>query len=185
MNITKAFVSLAAFAFLASCGSSNVAVKHTEPTSRGGNMAMKFHESVNRYRVSQGLSRLKYHKGLAKLAQEHSEFMMSNAGKFSLDGSLVTHFGFDGRHLMAQRRYSIETIGENVAASFDMEAGDEMVEKMVQGWISSPNHRHNLRSKWKISGVGVAVDAEGRVFVTQLYGTSANRSQMVGGPNNW
>ncbi len=45
----------------------------------------------------------------------------------------------------------------------------EIVRETVDGWLQSPGHRRNLLLGHATrEGVGVAVDADGRVFVTQM-----------------
>lgn len=46
---------------------------------------------------------------------------------------------------------------------------DEIVAETVDGWLASPGHRRSLLLKRATrEGIGVAVDADGRVFVTQV-----------------
>lgn len=173
---------------ITSCGSSKVAVKqsviHGGSTTKEDQLVKAIHEEVNRYRSTQGLKPLKYHKGLAKIAKPHSDYMRNNAGSFSVDGKkkLISHYGFDARVVMANKKYRIESISENVIASYDMGQGSDLAAKMVRGWLTSPNHRHNIHSKWSVTGISVTFDEQGRAFVTQLFGTTPSQLLTVGGP---
>jgi len=39
----------------------------------------------------------------------------------------------------------------------------------VQGWLSSPAHRHNLEGPFTLTGIGVARNARGEVVFTQIF----------------
>lgn len=146
---------------------------------------MQIHDEVNRYRLSEGLDSLDYHHGLTKVARGHSRFMRDNAGKFSIEGRLISHYGMDARKMVVEKSYGIDEMGENVIASHDMGQGSDLAAKMVRGWLNSPNHKHNIRSKWANSGMAVEFDDEGRVFVTHLFGSAKSQVLRVGGPSGW
>ena len=63
-----------------------------------------------------------------------------------------------------------------------MGQGTDLAAKMVRGWLTSPNHRHNLNSKWSQTGIAVSYDQQGRAFVTQLFGSNPSQMSTVGGP---
>lgn len=173
-----------------SCSSSSVALKQTATKPFGAlskeeQLALKIHDEVNRYRVSEGMPALQLHQGLTRVAQTHSRFMRDNAGKFSLEGRLISHYGMDARRVLVEKKYGIEEMGENVIASHDMGQETDLAAKMVQGWLRSANHRHNIRSKWANSGMAVEFDSEGRVFVTHLFGSAKSQVLRVGGPTGW
>lgn len=175
----------------ASCSSSNIAIKSTgeevvvASSSNEERLALKIHDEVNAYRQSVGLSPVKHHAGLAKLASQHSNFMRDNAGRFSIEGKLISHYGLNGRRVLAQKKYGIESIGENVIASYEMGQGDNLAKTMVAGWLRSPNHKHNIDASWANSGLSVRFDDDGRVFVTQLFGAKKPMVTKLGGPTSW
>lgn len=190
MKTIKLLGSVGVALVVCSCGSSKVAVKQTEESPlRASNseerLALEIHNEVNRYRQSQGLKSLRFHAGLGRMSKSHSDYMRDNAGSFSVDGKLISHYGFDGRRTLADRKYRIESLSENVIASFDMGQDTGLAAKMVRGWLRSPNHRANIHSKWALSGVGVSFDKEGRAFVTQSFGSNPSQVLTVGGPSDW
>ncbi|MGJ8723725.1 MAG: CAP domain-containing protein [Roseibacillus sp.] len=192
MKYLKLSGIVAAALLACSCSTSSVAVKETSlvnsnSSSRERHLASSIHQEINRYRATQGLKALKLHSGLTKLAKPHSNYMMTNAGSFSVDSqkSLITHYGFGARSTMANRKYQIESLGENVIASYEMGQGTDLAAKMVRGWLTSPNHKHNIHSKWTRTGIAVSFDARGRAFVTQLFGTEPSQLLKVGGPAQW
>lgn len=173
-----------------SCSSSKVSLKQTETgpsgvLSKEDQLALNIHDEVNRYRVSEGMPALKFHSGLTRVARSHSRFMRDNAGKFSIEGRLISHYGIDARRMLVDKKYGIEEMAENVIASHDMGQGNDLAAKMVRGWLRSPNHRHNIRSQWANSGMAVEFDSEGRVFVTHLLGSPKSQVLRVGGPSGW
>lgn len=191
MKTIKFLGILSAAVFSVSCSSSNVALQSTGDealtlnTSDEERMASKIHDEINIYRKSTGLEPLKRHSGLTKIAKQHSNFMRDNAGKFSIEGKLITHYGIDGRRLLARKKYGIESVGENVIASSNMGRGPGLAKKMVAGWLRSPNHKHNIDSTWANSGLAVRFDDDGRVFVTQLFGSKKSMTTKLGGPIGW
>jgi uncharacterized protein YkwD len=59
--------------------------------------------------------------------------------------------------------YSFNALGENIAHH-------ATVEKSQAVFMSSPGHRRNiLSSSWRKVGIGVVTDAQGFVYVTQLF----------------
>lgn len=60
-------------------------------------------------------------------------------------------------------------LAENIATSLGY---SDPVEAAVRGWMKSQHHRENiLDEKLNQTGIGVAVDAKGRVYLTQLFAT--------------
>ncbi len=186
MKIFKTCALVSVGLFLASCGSSSVALTstttHQGSSSREDRLTQAIHEEVNRYRVSKGLKPLKYHRGLAKLAKPHSDYMKKHAGSFTVYGkkNLVSHYGFEARKTLAEKKYQIESLNENVIASHGLGQGEDLAAKMVRGWLRSENHRHNLNSKWSTTGIAVSFDNDGRAFVTQMFGSSPSRRIKIG-----
>lgn len=190
MKIIKTLGIVALGLFVSSCSSSKIAVKQstlpTGSTSQEDQLTQAIHEEVNRYRVGRGLKPLKFHRGLAKIAKPHSDYMRDHAGSFSVDGKkkLISHFGIDARRIMAKRKHRIESVNENVIASYNMGQGSDLAAKMVRGWLTSANHRHNLNAKWAQTGIAVSYDDQGRAFATQLFGSEPSQLLQVGGPMN-
>jgi uncharacterized protein YkwD len=129
-------------------------------------------QEVNTYRRSHGASDLQRHAGLDRLAQEHCEYLRQNRGKFQLHGKNVSHFGFEGRALLARERYQMNNVSENVAAATN--PGSKPAPTFVRLWAESKDHEKNMRSEWTHTGVGVVVDDDGMVYSTQLFATVSN-----------
>ncbi len=129
-------------------------------------------QRVNSYRSSVGASVLQRHAGLDRLAQEHSEYLRQHRGTFSLHGKNVSHYGFEGRALVARERYQMQSVSENVAAT--NHPGERPAPVIVNLWVGSKDHESNMRQSWTHTGVGVVVDSDGMVFATQLFATVSN-----------
>jgi len=160
---------LAAFP-LVSCGpqltTAPVSVSSSERTT-----ASSLWRQVNAYRSSKGLAPLTRHPGLDSLAQQHSEYLLKNRKKF-LSGK-GSHDGFDSRAKLARHQYNIMTLGENVA--YSTRGGS-----LLQIWINSRAHERAMRGKWTHTGVGLAIDSDGMMFATQIFGTPpSSNSQMA------
>ncbi|MDP0491616.1 MAG: CAP domain-containing protein [Verrucomicrobiota bacterium JB023] len=184
MKIVKISGLSVAFA-LASCGGSAVALKQSEvpPSSGQRDLAREVLSVVNQHRAKIGQPTLKYHAGLSRMAKKHSDYMRDNAGKFSLQGEMITHYGFDGRAKFALEKYRVDNLGENVVASRSPETGS--AEQIFQGWMKSADHKHNMESDWALTGISASYGPNGEIFVTQLFGTKPLMTQTVGAPTTW
>lgn len=114
-------------------------------------------EQINQYRVSQGLSPLTLNASISKQARIHSQNMANGKVKFS-------HHGFAERVKAIPLKYS--SAAENVAFNVGY---SEPAKQAVIGWLNSPGHLKNIQGKYKLTGVGVATNAKGEVFLTQIF----------------
>ncbi len=58
----------------------------------------------------------------------------------------------------------------NGTAYYDWNSADTLARKVVAGWMHSPGHRKNiLTPHWKREGIGVAIGAGEKVYVTQNF----------------
>jgi uncharacterized protein YkwD len=119
-------------------------------------------EGVNAIRSKRGLSTLKYHEGLT-LAARHYSGEMSRFDFFS-------HTGADGSTLQDRAEthgLDYQSIAENLHQS---RGYDDPVPVAIDGWMKSRGHRKNmLNDKYTHTGIGVAIDRDGRAFFTQLF----------------
>ena len=165
--------------------SSNETVVRSRSSSQEASFAKALHREVNNYRVSQGLTPLNYHQGLERVARGHSRFMKQRAVE-STGGKLTTHYGIDSRRLLVKKKYGMEAMSENVIVSYELGQGENLAKTMVKNWIGSKVHRMNITDKWANTGVSVEFDDQGRVFVTQVFGSAKSKVAPVGGPlNQW
>lgn len=112
---------------------------------------------INRYRTSKGLSKLTLDSQISKKARIHSQNMANGKVPFS-------HNGFERRVKSIPIRF--QGAAENVA--FNQGYSDPAAEA-VSGWIKSPGHLTNLKGNFNLTGVGVAANKEGEVYLTQIF----------------
>ncbi|AFY56128.1 uncharacterized protein with SCP/PR1 domains [Rivularia sp. PCC 7116] len=114
-------------------------------------------EKINQYRASKKLPKLKLDSKISKQARIHSQNMAKHRVPFS-------HNGFAKRVDTISIRYN--SASENVAFNYGY---DDPVAEAVKGWIESPGHLKNIKGKYNLTGVGVAVNSEDEYFLTQIF----------------
>jgi uncharacterized protein YkwD len=117
------------------------------------------HDQVNAYRQRQGLSPLELDERVSAIARRHSQDMASGEVPFS-------HDGVEDRYEAIDQLISYRQVAENVAYNF---GHSDPVRQAVEGWIESPGHEQNMTGDYEISGMGIAVNAEGEYYFTQLF----------------
>ncbi|MEP3212853.1 MAG: CAP domain-containing protein [Luteolibacter sp.] len=123
-------------------------------------------QGVNSYRASKGKAALVRHAGLDRLAQQHCDYLVKTRGSYGLHGSDVSHMGYEGRLAIANHKYGMSSISENVVSSSTKSASH-----LVNLWTGSKGHENNMSGSWSCTGVATAVTPEGTVISTQLFGT--------------
>jgi uncharacterized protein YkwD len=114
---------------------------------------------VNRYRISQGLSPLRLDARISHEARLFSQKMANKQAPFS-------HDGFEGRMKAVQRMIPLQKMGENLAF---MKGYPDPVTVAVKGWINSPGHQKNMVGDYNLTGIGIAKNAAGEYYFTQLF----------------
>jgi uncharacterized protein YkwD len=118
---------------------------------------------INKMRIQAGREPLAWSDELAAVARLHSQ----NMAEFKF----FSHRGLDNK-LVSDRADQLmvgkwRSIGENIA--FNRGYADP-VEKAVELWLDSPEHRRNLMdTTWHESAIGVAKAADGSVYFTQVF----------------
>jgi uncharacterized protein YkwD len=140
-----------------SIGSSQVALSPTT-TFKTTALEKSVFDQINRYRVSKGLSKLTLNANITRQARIHSQNMANRKVSFS-------HKGFEKRVNSTSIRY--KSAAENVA--FNQGYPDPASQAMT-GWINSPGHLKNIKAKYyNLTGIGVAANSEGEVYLTQIF----------------
>jgi uncharacterized protein YkwD len=116
---------------------------------------------TNKAREKEKLPPLKLNPLLTRIARAHSA-NMAKQGKLSHD--------LDGKNpseRMKDAGYAASWGGENVANSDGYTASS-----IFEMWMESKAHKENiLKDKYKEIGVGLAKNAKGEVYYTQVFGT--------------
>ena len=114
-------------------------------------------KKINQYRVSKGLPKLRLNPKISQQAKIHSRNMAEWKVPFS-------HNGFKKRVDAIPLVYT--SAAENLA--FNQGYPDPAVEAM-NGWIHSPSHLKNIEGNYNLTGIGVAANADGEVYLTQIF----------------
>jgi len=125
------------------------------------------HEATNRRRTNHDLAPLSYSDHLAAIALQHSRDMaerdlFDHISPDDVDASgRYRRFGHDDR-----------SVGENIACRYPIPTASatDIAAAVVDGWMDSTGHRENLlRGHFEAEGLGVFVDTDGAVYVTQNF----------------
>ena len=112
---------------------------------------------INQYRSSIGLPALQIISAATDQATQHSMDMANRATPFG-------HEGFDERIDNITRKIGfVHASAENVAY------GKLTAKEVVDLWLNSPGHKKNIEGNYSLTGIGVAKDADGLVFYTQIF----------------
>ena len=129
------------------------------PGSRSTALEQAAFELVNHHRRERGLPALALDPRITRQARLHSAEMA--AGRTPLG-----HEGFEDRTKALRRVIPWRATGENVA--FNRGHRDPAAEA-VRGWLASRKHRENIEGPYQLTGVGVATNAAGEVYFTQIF----------------
>lgn len=114
---------------------------------------------VNEYRQSQNLPPLQLEEPISQSARQHSRSMATGEVSFS-------HAGFDRRIEAIAESISYRGAAENIAYN---QGYNNPAQQAVEGWINSPGHRKNMLGNYDLTGVGIAKNAEGEYYYTQIF----------------
>lgn len=134
-----------------------VSVVHAGDLLKKDTMAADILVYINQFRIEHGLSKLHMNPVLSQEATSHSVDMAKHRVGFG-------HDGFSQR--MAHLHQSIQTAqsgAENVAFNY------KTAKIVAEGWIHSSGHRRNILGHYDQTGIGIARDASGRPYFTQLF----------------
>jgi uncharacterized protein YkwD len=121
-------------------------------------------QQVNQYRASRKLPPLSVDPRITQQARIHSKNMADGKVKFS-------HDGFEGRAKAILSEGSAnaipyQSVAENVAYNLGY---SDPVRNAVDGWIKSDGHRKNMEGQFNLTGIGIAKNAKGEYYFTQLF----------------
>jgi uncharacterized protein YkwD len=114
---------------------------------------------INQYRASRGLPALTLDPRISTQALRHSQAMANGQVRFS-------HDGFDSRVDAIARTIPYRAVAENVAYN---QGYNDPAQRAVQGWLKSPGHRKNIEGQFDLTGIGIARNAKGEYYFTQIF----------------
>ncbi|PCJ62382.1 MAG: hypothetical protein COA79_04765, partial [Planctomycetota bacterium] len=138
--------------------SSNDSSSTSSSSSEYAAMEKKAHDLVNDYRATKGLSALTLVESISSVCRAHSEDMATI--------KVLSHDGFDGRADTLQTTVGWTGIAENVAFNNGFSDPEQTA---VTGWIGSPGHEVNMSGNFTKTGMGVAKNADGSYYFTQIF----------------
>lgn len=122
-------------------------------------LEQSIHQQINQYRQSRKLPPLILDPRISEQARAHSQAMASGKVPFS-------HQGFEQRVGAIRRVIPDRASAENVAFNKGYSNPEQQA---VQGWIKSPGHRINIEGKYNLTGIGIAKNAKGEYYLTQIF----------------
>ncbi|MGH2412459.1 MAG: CAP domain-containing protein, partial [Microcystaceae cyanobacterium] len=117
------------------------------------------YQQVNKYRLSRNLPPLQLDARISYEARLHSQKMAKKITPFS-------HQGFEKRVKAIGEMIAYQAAAENVAFN---QGYTDPVTVAVQGWIKSPDHLKNMEGNFNLTGVGIAKNASGEYYFTQIF----------------
>ena len=116
-------------------------------------------QMINVERAKEGLEPLYIWPPLVQVARVHSRNMA--------DGLIeLGHDGFQDRFEEMQDYAYVSDFAENVAYSYNVK---DHLKSAVRGWMHSPGHKKNILGDYRDTAIGIAFDAKGKFYVTQLF----------------
>lgn len=112
---------------------------------------------INEYRVEHGMNALKMDSRISKEARQHSLDMANHKVPFG-----HTYFHTRVKRLHTQIHNS-NAAAENVAYNY------KSAQDVVNNWLKSPGHKHNIRGNYNLTGIGVVRDKQGKIYFTQIF----------------
>jgi uncharacterized protein YkwD len=114
-------------------------------------------DEINQYRVSQNLPKLRLNTHITEQARIHSQNMANGKVPFSHEG-------------LKQRVTAIPLEYNNASENLALNKGySNPVGEAITGWLKSPQHLQNIHGDYDLTGIGVATNKQGEVYLTQIF----------------
>ncbi|RCJ41301.1 alkaline phosphatase [Nostoc minutum NIES-26] len=150
-----------------SISSSQIATSTTFETTA---LEKSVFDQINRYRAAKKLPKLKLNPTISRQARIHSQNMARGKVPFS-------HQGFERRVTAIPLRFN--SAAENVAFN---QGYSNPASEAVTGWLDSPGHLKNIKGNYNLTGIGVAANKQGEVYLTQIFlhsGTTSSTTARI------
>lgn len=162
--------------------------KPGQPEIRIPDVERRVHELINKERAKNKQTALQFDEQLSRIARAHSADMAkrkffshvnpdkrnaTERGKLAGYSCRKVYPGgyTDGlaENIFQGSLYSRIRITGNVR-TYDWYSPEEIAEETVDGWMHSDGHRRNVLDKnYDREGIGIAIGADDKVFVTQVF----------------
>jgi uncharacterized protein YkwD len=158
----KNILYLLVFIGLLSC-TPKLATRKTAPVTARNEVGSRMEESIldyiNEYRHSKGLSSLKTLDIATQQAYMHSKDMATGRAGFG-------HGGFEQRVQVIRQNLGVSYIS---ASAENVAEGQMSAKEVVEGWLNSSGHRHNIEGNYTLTGIGIYKSREGDLYFTQIF----------------
>jgi len=154
--------------------------QNTKPEIRIPDLERHIYESINVERRANEREPLVWDDTLGNVARAHSEDM-ANRGYFKhvnpegqtpmkrLEQAGYNQCRVVGENIFQNNLYS-HVITERKRTTYDWNSMEKIAATTIKGWTDSPDHRQNiLQGNYTRSGVGVAIAADDKVYITQVF----------------
>ncbi len=158
------------------------------PPVRIPDLERRVHELTNKQREKNKAGVLRLDEELSRIARGHSADMARRR--------FFAHVNPDGKDATARGKRAgyvcrkvdgtsfTEGLAENIyqgslyssiritgtSQAYDWYSFDDLAEEPVKGWMNSPGHRRNILDRnFGGEGIGIAIDDQGKVLVTQVF----------------
>jgi uncharacterized protein YkwD len=121
-------------------------------------LELSVHRQINQYRQSRNLPVLDFDPIISAQARIHSEEMAKISD--------LNHDGFNERLDTVAETITYQSAAENVAFNKGYIQPDATA---VKGWLDSPGHHQNILGRYNLTGIGVAQNAKGEYYFTQIF----------------
>lgn len=152
-------------------------------------LASMIHQRVNAERAANGMTPLQWDPQLASIALSHSQDMAQRDyfDHISPDGDdFEDRYRRNGYTRQSRIGDQVYIGGENLflnnvmgsytynqvtgeVQSYEFNSLEELASSTVEGWMDSPGHRENIMTPFSREGIGVFVDSDGEVYITENF----------------
>lgn len=112
---------------------------------------------VNSYRQQHHLSPLKMNRAMSMQAKIHSTNMAKH------------HLPFGHANFLKRVKALRKEIKNPGAAAENVAFNYKDAHHVVKNWLLSPGHKKNIVGNYNLTGIGIARDALGRIYFTQMF----------------
>ena len=160
-------------------------VQGGKPEIRVPDLERMIHNSINLERRADETEPLTLDDSLSAVARAHSEDMVKRGYFKHVDPEGLTpmkrleNVGYKTCRLVGENIYQnnlySRAITEKKRTTYDWNSIEEIAASTVRGWMGSPGHRQVILEKdYTRTGVGVAIAADDKVYITQVFCGSVN-----------
>ena len=159
-----------------------------QPDIKISDLEQRVHVLVNKERAGRKLAQLQFDDKLAKIARTHSQDMARRNffDHVNPDGKDPTARGEAAGYTCEKVSGDFVTVGlaENIfqgnlysrvrtvgtQKTYEWNSADAIAGESLAGWMKSPGHRRNiLETNYTKTGIGIAIAADDKVYVTQVF----------------